>query len=330
MPPSAPGSLDSDPAVVAFKNWCGQPPMSGPSDRGDPHLTTTNGIPYDFQSAGEFTTLRNSDSHFELQTRQTPITTSFIPGANAYTGLQSCVSLNSAAALRLGKHRVTLQGSVNNERVQLRIDGKPATVPAGGYNLGGGNFIAGTSGGGIDVLAGDGTHVTITPQHWVQEGYWYLDVAVLNTPAREGTMGAILPGNFLPLGPNGASFGPKPVPIPVRYDLLNRQFADAWRVTPATSLFDYAPGSSTADFTDRNWPPEPGKACKARIGILKAPQPISAETAKRLCSVIKDKALNENCVFDTIVMGDENVVKAYQRAAKAGGTPVLPVTPFIR
>ncbi|HEX3107950.1 MAG TPA: hypothetical protein VHU41_02570, partial [Thermoanaerobaculia bacterium] len=282
-PATAPGSLASDPAVMAFQSWCGQSPASGPSDRGDPHLTTTNGIPYDFQAAGEFTTLRNSDSRFELQTRQTPITTSFIPGANAYTGLQSCVSLNSAAAIRLGKHRVTVQGAVNNERVRLRIDGAPATIAAGGYDLGGGNFIIGTSGGGIDVRADDGTHVKITPVHWVQEGYWYLDVEVLNTPAREGTMGTILPGNFLPLAPDGSSFGPKPVAIPARYDLLNHHFADAWRVTNATSLFDYAPGTSTADFTDRDWPPAPGKACKARIGILKPPQSIPAETAKRLC-----------------------------------------------
>lgn len=144
-------------------------------------------------------------------------------------------------------------------------------------------------------------------------------------------MGTILPGNFLPLGPNGASFGPKPAAIPARHDLLNHHFADAWRVTNTTSLFDYAAGTSTADFTDRDWPPEPGKACRARIGILKPPpQSIPAETAKRLCSVIKDKAVYENCVFDTIVMGDENVVKAYQRTLKHGGTTAFPVTPFIR
>ncbi|MEA2343761.1 MAG: hypothetical protein QOF63_1930 [Thermoanaerobaculia bacterium] len=326
MPQGAPGTLANDPAVITFTNWCGQSPASGPSDRGDPHLTTTNGIPYDFQGGGEFTALRNSDSRFELQTRQTPITTSFVPGANAYTELQSCVSLNSAAAMRLGKHRVTFQGGVNNERVQLRIDGRAATLPAGGFDLGGGNLITGTSGGGIDVRADDGTHVKITPQHWVQEGYWYLDVEILNTPAREGPMGTILPGNFLPLAPDGSSFGPKPAATAARYDLLNRHFADAWRVTNATSLFDYAPGTSTADFTDRNWPPEPGRECKAKIGILKAPQPMSAERAKKLCSVIKDRAVFENCVFDTIVMGDESAVLAYQRLLKARGTMTFPLS----
>ncbi|HEX7190383.1 MAG TPA: hypothetical protein VF381_02320 [Thermoanaerobaculia bacterium] len=325
MPPSAPGSLASDTGVVTFRNWCNTAPSAGPTNRGDPHLVTTNGTPYDFQAGGEFTALRNSDTRFELQTRQTPITTSFVPGANDYTGLQSCVSLNSAAALRLGKHRVTLQGSVNNERVQLRIDGKPVTLPATGFDLGGGNLITGTSAGGIDVRADDGTLVQITPQHWLQEGYWYLDINVLNTPAREGTMGTILPGNFLPLAPNGSSFGTRPGDVSARYDLLYHHFADAWRVTNANSLFDYAPGTSTADFTDRNWPPEPGKACTAKIGILKPPQPIPAERAQKLCSVIKDKAVFKNCVFDTIVMGDEGVVQAYQRALKARGKTLLPL-----
>lgn len=328
MPPGAPGTLKNDPDVIAFKNWCGVAPTSGPSDRGDPHLTTTNGINYDFQGGGEFTALRNSDSRFELQTRQTPITTSFVPGANDYTGLQSCVSLNSAAALRLGKHRVTVEGTTRSERVRLRIDGVTTTLPAGGFDLGGGNFITGTSDGGIDARADDGTHVKIVPQFWTQEGYWYLNVEVLNTPAREGTMGTILPGNFLPLAPNGSSFGPKPAAILDRYDLLNHKFADAWRVTNTTSLFDYAPGTSTADFTDRNWPREPGKECKATIGILKPPQPMPAERAKKLCSVIKDKPTYENCVFDMIVMGDDSVLKAYQRSLKARSITLLPLATF--
>ncbi|HEX3109049.1 MAG TPA: hypothetical protein VHU41_08135, partial [Thermoanaerobaculia bacterium] len=57
-------------------------------------------------------------------------------------------------------------------------------------------------------------------------------------------------------------------------------------------------------------------------------QSIPAETAKRLCSVIKDKAAYESCVFDTIVMGDESVVKAYQRTLNGRGTTLLPLSSF--
>ena len=84
-------------------------------------------IHYDFQSAGEFVALKNSDTGFELQARQSPVQTTFTPPANPYTGLASCVSLNTAVAVRVGKHRVTYQPSPGSEgkadRMQLRIDG---------------------------------------------------------------------------------------------------------------------------------------------------------------------------------------------------------------
>src|SRR6476469_2236622 len=43
---------------------------------GDPHLTTVNGVHYDFQGGGEFVSLRDSDGT-EIQTRQAPISTTF-------------------------------------------------------------------------------------------------------------------------------------------------------------------------------------------------------------------------------------------------------------
>jgi subtilisin family serine protease len=46
---------------------------------GEPHLTTVDGVHYDFQSVGEFVSVR--DGHgLEIQTRQTPIGTTFNPG----------------------------------------------------------------------------------------------------------------------------------------------------------------------------------------------------------------------------------------------------------
>src|SRR5262249_55990190 len=63
---------------------------------GDPHLTTMDGVHYDFQSAGEFVALRDGNG-FEIQTRQTAVsTTSEFP--DTYTGLPVCVSINTAVA----------------------------------------------------------------------------------------------------------------------------------------------------------------------------------------------------------------------------------------
>jgi hypothetical protein len=334
MPPFNPGGEAGNATVIAFRNtWCSTPASSGPSNRGDPHLTTTNGINYDFQAAGEFVSLRNSDTGFELQTRQTPVLTSFTPGANPYTGLASCVSLNTAAALRIGGHRISYQPSPsrlnNTEQMELRIDGKSVTLTANGVNLGSGNRIArAAAGGGLDIRLDDGTHVIITPNFWTSEGYWYLNVEVLNTPAREGTMGHILGSDWLPLAPDGASFGPAPASLAARHFLLNRAFADAWRVTNATSLFNYAAGTSTASFTNRSWPPPPGSSCRAIRGNpwpggkpRRPVEPMNPEEAQRLCRPIQDKTAHENCVFDLTAMGNAAMAEAYGLTLKLRAVP---------
>src|SRR6266481_2983740 len=313
MPPGSPGSAAA--AANAFKNaWCGAPPNSTSEDTGDPHITTTNGVNYDFQAAGEFTALKNDDTAFELQTRQSPVLTTFTPGANAYTGLASCVSLNTAVALRVGKHRVTYEPGgafTNTERLELRVDGRRVD-PSSGYDLGGGNAINKTTAGGeIDIRLADDTRVVITPLFWTSQGYWYLQVQVFNTPAVEGIMGYILAGDFLPRAPNGSSFGPKPVSLLDRHVLLNHKFADAWRVSSSTSLFDYATGTTTADFTDKNWPTESGGPCTNTT--LRGPTPkvkeLRPDLAKRACSGIKDKAIFDNCIFDVTVMGDASAAE---------------------
>ena len=324
MPPGAAGSLQNDMAVLTFKNWCTTPASSGPSNRGDPHLTTSAAgkpVNWDFQAAGEFVALRNSSTGFELQTRQTPVATAN-PVANGYTGLTSCVSVNTAVALRVGKRRVTFQPppgqALTRERLQLRVDGDVTAVPAGGLALGVGNRIATAGAGGFDVTTADGTHVVVSPVPWQSQGLTYLDVEVLSSPAQEGTMAPILPGNWLPLTPGGASFGPQPAAVADRHVLLNQKFADAWRVATTTSLFDYGPGSGTAAFTDRNWPPPPGGRC---TGPLTSGRPVakgvSLEVAQRLCKPVKDPAAFQNCVADVQATGETGFVKAYEQALAA-------------
>jgi hypothetical protein len=331
---SPPGFSVTDPEVLALQSWCSVAATSGPSNRGDPHLTTTNGVNYDFQAAGEFTSLRNSATGFELQTRQTPVLTTFTPGPNAYTGLASCVSLNTAAALRVGKNRISYQPAPGEPgrtgQMELRIDGKVTALPASGINLGGGNRIANAvAGGGIDVRADDGTRVIITPNYWSSQGYWYLDVEVLNTPAREGTMGHIRSPDWLPLGPGGSSFGPAPAGLAARHNLLNGTFANAWRVTSATSLFDYAPGTSTASFTNVSWPPPPGSACTSINGGFPWPgvetrtpvRPMDPKDAERVCSPIQDPVVFKDCVFDVTVTGNAAMANGYLITLQLRNTP---------
>ena len=335
MPPPPPaGNPGSQIAAGdAFRNaWCNAPPDSTSADAGDPHLITTNGIHYDFQSAGEFVALKNSDSGFELQTRQSPVQTSFTPPANPYTGLASCVSLNTAVAMRIGKHRVTYQpipGTKGNpEQMQLRVDGRLVSPASSPFNLGAGNVVRTTStGGGLDVTIADGTAIKVLPLFWTSEGYWHLDVSVQNTPAREGTMGPVLAGDWLPRARNGASFGPRPAALHDRHIVLNQKFADSWRVTHTTSLFDYSAGTSTANFTDKNWPPESGQPCRTSLPSAPPLKSMQPELAKAACQGIRDKALLQDCLFDVTVMGDRTVARGYLMLDKLRTVNATPVQP---
>ena len=313
MPPGSPGSAAT--MANAFRNdYCGSPPNSNSADSGDPHITTTNGIHYDFQAAGEFTVLKNDDTQFELQTRQSPVLTSFTPGANPYTGLASCVSLNTAVAMRVGKRRITYQ--LQRERPQLRVDGKVVNL-SNDIKLGGGNIIKKAAAGGeVDARLADGTRVEVAPRLPSIPGRGAILLQVFNTPAREGVMGHILAPDWLPRAPDGASFGPKPAALSDRHKVLNQKFADAWRVKNNTSLFDYAAGTSTANFTDLNWPTESGKPCTSTTVSGKVPKVKEArpDLAKKTCRGIKDKAIYANCLFDVNVMGDTIAAKGHKRA----------------
>ncbi len=288
-------------------------PTGNGANNGDPHITTVDGIHYDFQSAGEFVALR--DGHgMEIQTRQTPISTA-PPIANPYTGLISGVSLNTAVAARVGHHRVTYQfaGSQRDNGFQIRIDGARIVLPPFGQYLGSGGFVGPSAGGGVRTQFANGTILIVTPQFWDSQKRWYLNLDVYGTPAHAGIMGLISPDGWLPALPNGQSVGPRPDALHDRFVTLYAKFAEAWRVTDKTSLFDYAGGTSTATFTLLDWPRE---APPFTVPDSEPATPISLAAAQRACYSIKMKALREDCVFDVQVTGSVGFARNYQQIQK--------------
>jgi len=281
---------------------------------GDPHVQTVDGTHYDFQSVGEFTLLR-AGNRIEIQVRQTPVATAN-PVTDAHSGLTSCVSINTAVAVRLGAHRIALQPSREGKLLQFYVDGKPANMPTDGIDFGAGRVTAFAANGetGIRVDFEDGTVVLVTPTFWSANNVWYLDVSVSNTSADEGVMGYIPKASWLPRLRNGADVGPMPASLHDRYVTLYKTFADSWRVTNTTSLFVYAPGTSTATFTDPDWPAEK-PPCKLKpefhtpgVSVLKG-MPLAR--AEMICRVVTDKDLYKNCVFDVATTGDETFAKGY-------------------
>lgn len=311
---------------------------------GDPHLTTVDGVHYDFQSAGEFTALRGDK--VEIQTRQSPVPTATVPITNEYTGITHCVSIYTAVAAKLGSTRVTVQPSPGAEpdptSMQLRVNGelvklgnKPLVLrakPEAGAKLGKVEAtITQHAGGVIEITDARGMQLVVTPQYWTNKKVWYLNVNVYGTAAHQGTMGKLGKRSWLPALPDGSSLGPKPAAENERYQALYEKFADAWRVTDATSLFDYEPGTKTATFTLDEWPRNHPQSCA--IEGQTAVQAVTEQVAEDACANVANAVQRKDCVFDVMITGNTGFAKGYEVmqgfAPRTPGwyTPEPPKTP---
>jgi hypothetical protein len=283
-------------------------------DNGDPHLTTVNGIRYDFHGMGEFTALRINGS-MQIQTRQSPITTAN-PIHNNHTGLTSCVSANTAVAAQIGQHRISYQpdlnGVANPDGMDLRIDGVLQNLSPTGINVGSsGRVLPSPSGDGIEIEFPDGTSLIANSWWWSSQSKWMLQISVFSTPADEGLLGNINTGNWLPKLSDGSTLGAKPASANQRYIDLNKTFANSWRVTNASSLFEYAPGQSTSTFTNKKWPPQSGPCVVPNSPPVR---PMSEDRAIALCRKVENKGDNKNCVVDVQLTGEPGFAKAYIRS----------------
>lgn len=278
---------------------------------GDPHITTVDGLHYDFQSAGEFVALRAA-SGLEIQTRHTPVATAAAI-TDPYSGLTSGVSINTAVAARVGRHRVSLQpdtsGAPASAGLLLRLDGVPTKLPEYGLNLGADGRLLPLPGGALQVDFPDHTTMLVTPGWWAAHQVWYLNVSVLHTSAYAGLMGARAAGSWLPRLADGASLGAMPVALQDRDVELYEKFAASWRVTARTSLFDYAPDTAPATYTQAAWPGRvpPDVATRA---------PARESAARRACRGVLGRNAHADCVFDVLVTGAGGFAQTYQLSQK--------------
>ena len=120
-----------------------------------------------------------------------------------------------------------------------------------------------------------------------------------------GLLGPITPGNLgVPALPDGSQLPAAP-DFATRHATVYGQFADAWRVTDSTTLFDYDPGKSTATYTDRSFPSLQQDQAVASFS------PNAQAAAATACASVTDAELQPECVFDVAATGDDGFALQY-------------------
>jgi hypothetical protein len=227
---------------------------------GDPHLKSFDNATYSFQTVGEFELSKSSDKNFEIQARQKAQSDNF--------------SLNSAIAMNVFGDRVGFyaEDAPSRNVTPLFLDGAPIQLqgrtyflPHGGtIKLNGSNYIITWPTGEILILnnrASGGTNfinVTVTIFECSTQTYSGL-LGNANKNINDDFNGR----NNNQSPPVYQAFSTFGNPLMQQASIiaekeylsyLSQSFADDWRVTDMTTLFDYSNGTNTASFTDRRFP----------------------------------------------------------------------------
>jgi hypothetical protein len=280
----------------------------GPScshSNGDPHMLTVNGQRYDFQAAGEFTLLQSADGSVDIQARQ-----------ERY-GTSGRISVDTAIATKVGSHQVgvyVVQSGLASH-LEAHVDGSTVDLSAGPKDLGDGGSISSYT-NGFEIDFADGTKM------WtLSVGQWGINAQISPSASLRsggsGLLGPVVPGTLgVPALPDGTRL-PAATDEQQRLTTVYGQFADAWRVTDATSLFDYDSGKSTASYTIKPYPTDP---TYGSIDDLSADQRAAGNSA---CSAITDSDLHDDCVFDVGASGETGFADSYAATQTFAETPAV-------
>lgn len=311
--PTDPADSPAEGATVpSGSGWTGGDRARGTS-YGDPHLITYDGLRYSFQTVGEYLLSQAQDGHFVVQARQKQV-----PGRQ--------LSLNTAAAMRVGNHRVAFYTQdFPDGRSPLWVDGQPRSIDDI-LALGEGNAIVqlnnrnyvvnwatGESVAIRRIESGGLPFINITPYvPRTQAGQLTGLLGDLNSNADDDLRirnGAVVPSRSSYGQVRQVVRGLVPSIIPLNqletayFEQLYRQFGDSWRIQPQESLFDYGPGQSTESFTNRAFP----TAFPTLAGVSSA----QINSARQTCQQagVEDIFL-DGCIFDVAATGQADFANA--------------------
>jgi hypothetical protein len=227
---------------------------------GDPHLKSFDQATYSFQTVGEFVLSKSERNSFEVQTRQQAQSDNF--------------SLNAAVAMNVAGDRVCYYASTKPDQMNgnLRLNGMPIQLQGRTYFLPNGGVVR-FEGRNYTIAWPTGEMVILDVRS--SGGFGFVNTTVhvfeCDRSTFQGLMGnanGIAEDDFQ--GRNGdrprpnymafSTFGNSSLQQASAFaekeylSFLAKDFAEDWRVTTQTTLFDYAPGTNTEFYTDRRFP----------------------------------------------------------------------------
>jgi hypothetical protein len=230
---------------------------------GDPHLKSFDGGSFSFQTVGEFVLTRSQAGHMEVQARQLPQSDNF--------------SLNTAVAMNVAGDRLAIYAENNpnmDKNTNIRLNGEALYLDRSStIHLPHGGSIVKNGKKSYVVNWPSGERVMVDESTTSNMNFLNLTIEIL--PCLEHRFEGVL-GNT-----NGninddfiTRNGRQPQDGFFRYAtlgnsdanrvnanmekqylaFLTKEFAEDWRVTNETSLFEYNYGQNTLSYTDRSYP----------------------------------------------------------------------------
>jgi hypothetical protein len=247
---------------------------------GDTHLTTFNGLFYDFQASGDFV-LVQVDPDFVVQTRQ-------VSGAPAWPN----ASVNSAVATSMGQTKIAIclgqiPLNINGEPINLN-DGESLSLPEGVDIWRVGNVFV------IIDQNGDSVRAKIYPS-WINVsvglGQWPVEVRGLLANAN---------ANVNQIAESDGTV----LEAPFSFDDLYHPYADSWRVPASESLLSVCGGVEI----ERGIPSEPFYANNLPPDIFDQTRAIC------IAAGVKEGPLLDACTLDVAVIGNETAADVFVSA----------------
>ncbi|HVV92957.1 MAG TPA: VWD domain-containing protein, partial [Hyphomicrobiales bacterium] len=283
----------------ALNNWAKNPtlPHIPLPTWGDVHMTTLDGTAYNFQAVGEFVLSESTKAgnSFEVQARMQP----WAQG----TG----VSVMTEIAAKVGSDRVTFDiGRANT----VWVDGKAAKLDLN-------HPVVELDGGAVAEVAPNSYLVTWKTGETiaVTDSGTYLNVTtLLGTGDGPNSVKGLL-------GPaDGAAHAFEladgtVLNQPLTAAELYGEFANSWRVTNKTSLFDYGKGQTTATFTDKDFPAHP-------ITLADLPADVVANAAAVVAAAgITDPVIAQQAELDFLATGDASFIATASQVQAQSAVP---------